>query len=483
MLQQRYEAVPYNYTAMDEITEIFNTRTVSDIISGLKNKSINVPEWSKLLKDYEPSKHKIVDDKIGRKDKTRSDGSVDPASRIYLGLERLLVKRVTEFAFAIPVRRIYHNTEDNETRQKIAKAIEAIYKYARIDSENTKRGNAYFASCEIFTIWYAVKKPNTLYGFKSEYKLKCKTYSPMDGVDLYPLFDELGDMIAMSFEYKKKINNKEVTFFETYTANKHYKWKQENGDWESVIAPEKIAFHLGKIPGAYTFRPEPVYYGLSHIREEIEYTLSRNSDVIAYNSAPVLKVTGELVGEEDKGETRRLFRLKNGGDVAYVSWTQAIEALKYHVETLLKLFFMQAQMPDLSFENMKSLGNIGFDARQMMLSDAHLKIGDESGAWIEFFERECNVIKEFLKMMNTEWKSEIDNIEVEHVITPFIQNDEDALINRCIKGNGGKAIFSQLESIRIAGYSNDPEETLKQIQEEDKATQQTRVNSLFEGAE
>lgn len=110
-----------------------------------------------------------------------------------------------------------------------------------------------------------------------------------------------------------------------------------------------------------------------------------------------MKVTGKLVGDEDKGETRRLFRLENGGDVAYVSWTQAIEALKYHVETLLKLFFMQAQMPDLSFDNMKSLGNIGFDARQMLLSDAHLKIGDESGAWIEFFERECNVIKAFLK--------------------------------------------------------------------------------------
>ena len=274
---------------MDEITEIINsTRAASDIISDLKNKSVNVPEWSKLLKDYEPSKHKIVNDKIGRKDKTRSDGSVDPASRIHLGLEKLLVKRVTEFAFAIPVRRVYHNTEDNETRQKIAKAIEAIYKYARIDSENTKRGNAYFASCEIFTIWYAVEKPNTLYGFKSKYKLKCKTYSPMDGVGLYPLFDELGDMIAMSFEYKKKINNKEVTFFETYTANKHYKWEQENGDWTSVMAPEKIAFHLGKIPGAYTFRPEPAYYGLSHIREEIEYTLSRNSDVISFNTGAEL---------------------------------------------------------------------------------------------------------------------------------------------------------------------------------------------------
>lgn len=469
---------------MDEITAILDSsRPVTDVISDLKNKSIDVPEWSKLLEDYEPTKHRIVDDKETRKDKIKSDGQVEKASRIYIGLEKLLTKRTTEFAFAIPVRRIYHNTEDNEKRQQIAKAIEAIYKYARIDSENIKRGNAYFASCEIFTIWYAVEKPNSLYGFKSKYKLKCKTYSPMDGVKLYPLFDELGDMLAMSFEYKKKIKDKEVTFFETYTADKHFKWKQQDGGWESVIEPEKITLFLGKIPGAYTYRTIPIFHGLSYIREEIEYTLSRNSDVIAYNSAPVLKVAGKLVGDEEKGESRRIFRLQDGGDVSYVSWSQSIEALKYHVETLLKLFFMQGQMPDLSFENMKSLGNIGFDARQMILSDAHLKIGDESGAWIEFFERECSVIKEFLKFMNTDWKDEIDNVEVEHIITPFIQNDEAALINRLQKGNGGKAIFSQLESIRMAGYSNDPKETLKQIQEEDKAAQQTRVNSLFEGAE
>lgn len=86
-------------------------------------------------------------------------------------------------------------------------------------------------------------------------------------------------------------------------------------------------------------------------------------------------------------------------------------------------------------------------------------------------------------MMNTSWADEIDNIEVEHVITPFIQNDEDALISRCMKGNGGKAIFSQLESIRMAGYSNDPEETLTQIQKENKADRQARMNNLFEGAE
>ena len=198
---------------MDEITAILDsTRPVDNIINDLKEKSVCVPSWDKLIKDYEPTMHDIVTDTVTRQNKVRSDGTVEQASRIYVGLEKLLTKRITEFMYSIPVKRIYHNIEGNPTRQQIAKAIEAIYKYARIDSENIKRGNAYFASCEVFTIWYTVESPNTLYGFTSKYKLKCKTYSPMDGVKLYPLLDELGDMIAMSFEYTKRSKMNKLLF-------------------------------------------------------------------------------------------------------------------------------------------------------------------------------------------------------------------------------------------------------------------------------
>lgn len=467
---------------MDGITSILNSdRPVDDIINGLKGKSVIVPSWSGLVKDYEPTLHQITSDNVTRKDKIRSDGTVEKASRIYIGLEKLLTRRMTEFMFSIPARRVYHNIDGNKTRQMIAKAIESIYKHARIDSENIRRGTAYFASCEVFTIWYTVENPNTLYGFPSKYKLKCKTYSPMDGVRLYPLLDELGDMTAMSFEYSKKVGDEEVEFFETYTSDAHYKWRRNGGKWERVKA-EPIA--ILKIPGVYIYRPVPIYHGLSYIRNEIEYTLSRNSDVIAYNSAPILKVAGAITGSEGKGESRRVFRVENGGDVSYVSWSQAIEALKYHVNTLTGLFWSQAQMPDISFENMKSLGNIGFDARQTLLTDAHLKVGDESGPWIEAFGRECNVIKAFVRMMNTAWADEVDNVEVEHVITPFIQMDEDAKTDRLIKQNGGKAIKSQLQTIREAG-ANDPESTLEQIWEEEAAASrasQSRMNSLFEGA-
>lgn len=459
---------------MIDIDKIINPseRDASSIISDLKDTSIKVPAWDELLKDYEPLKHRVCFDKINLKDKKNG---TEKSARIPIGLERLLVNRINEFTFAIPVKRVYNHTED-DTEKEIQHCIERIFQQNHINSVNLKRGVSYYAACEIFTIWYAVKKPNSLYGFPCDYKLKCKTYSPMDGVRLYPLIDELDDMVAMSFQYDKDDGEHTTTYFETYTKDRHYVWKQSASSigWQEetakvsedgeVLNGEEII--IGKIPGVYLYRTKPVYHGLKEVREEIEYTLSRNSNVIAYNSAPVLKVSGGVEGEEDKGESRRIVRTENGGDVSYVSWSQAIDALKYHVDTMLKMFWMQSQMPDVSFDNMRSLGNIGFDARQTLLMDAHLRIGDESGAWVEFFEREINVVKAFLKQMNKKWADKVDNVTAEIVITPYVQNDELSDINKRLKANGGKAIESQLESIRRMGRSDDPEATLQQIQEE-----------------
>lgn len=478
---------------MRSLEEIFSLGTAGTIINELKKKSVDVPSWETLLNDYEPTKHKICSDRVGRKDRERSDGVTEIASRIHVGMEKLLSHRYNEYTFSIPVKRVYSNLEDNETRESIAKAIEAIYKHARIDAVNLKRGLAYYAACEIFTIWYTVERTNTLYGFESKYKLKCKTYSPIDGYKLYPLIDEMDDMLAMSFEYEKKDGERTITYFETFTEDKHYLWKRDGesaSGWSEVtasmaqdgtlISGENI--EIMKIPGAYLKRNAPVYHGLTHIREEIEYTLSRNSDVIAYNSAPVLKIAGAVKGEERKGEARRAFRVENGGDVAYVSWNQSVEALKYQVDMLIKLFFMQAQMPDVSFDNLKGLGSIGYDARQTLFTDAHLKIGDEAGAWIEFLERECNVIKAFLKKMNVKWEKEVDNVDIEHIITPFVQNDEKYEIEKWMKANGDKPLVGHLESIRKAGVSEDPDAAYEEYVKEQNEGIENRVQDLFGGS-
>lgn len=448
-----------------DIKEILADINIGSKIEKLKTRSTTPPDWAKYQQDYEPQLHKIVSDRQGRRDKIHSDGTVDRAARIPIGLEKLLTKRVTDFTFAIPVKRVYATA--NEMQEQIAQAIEAIYKHAHFDTENIKRGIAYYASCEILTMWYTVNRPNTLYGFQTPFKLKCRTFSPMDGCTLYPLFDETGDMMAISVEYTRKVKDEEVTFFETFTADTHYKWQQSGKEWEEVDEPTKIS--ILKIPGAYLYRPQPVFDGLQALREDLEYTISRNSDIIAYNSAPILKVVGNIMGEELKGDTRRVYRMMDGGDVSYVSWPQSVAALEYHITSLLKHFWMQSQMPDISFDNMKSLGQIGYDARKTLLTDCHLKIGEEAGPWLEFLNRECNVIKAFLKKLNIKWANEVDNVGVEHVITPFIIEDEQAQLDYHMKANGNKPVESHRESIMRIGKSANVDETLAEIQAEEAA--------------
>ena len=456
-----------------DIKEILSkTYSIDQKINELKKRTVIVPLWSTLLETYEPANHAVLSDTLSLKDKENGEKS----ARIAIGLEKLLVNRVNQFTFAIPVKRKY-NTPANDTQSAIITAIDNIYDAAHIDGMNFKRGIAYYAACEMFTIWYTVKRDNTIYGFPCKYKLKCKTYSPMDGVHLYPIIDEYDDMIAMSFEYDKVVSEtKTITIFETFTSDRHFVWKKDNqgNTWEETTAQvmddgtvesgEEII--INKIPGVYLWRPTPVYGGLGNIRHELEYNLSRNSNVIAYNAAPIVKVKGGIVGKEKKGESNRIWRVESNGDISYVSWNQSQEAVNNQTNTLLKLYWMLSQMPDISFDNMKGLGNIGYDARQTMLTDARLKINEEAGAWKECFEREFNVIKAFLKQMNNAWSTEIDNITCEHIITPYVPQDENNEINIRMKANGGMPVESQLESIVKLGQSKDPKATLEQIREQ-----------------
>lgn len=446
-----------------DIQEIFLLDDAADIIAALKEKSVDIPQWASLLKDYEPKLHDIMTNKVLRK--TNDDGE-EPA-RIPVGLERLLVKRMTEFMFSpqSPVKRKYSGIQDAQRLKEIGDAIDSIYKKARIDSENLKRGENFFASCEFCTVWFAVKKVNKFYGFESNYKLKCKTYSPMDGTKLYPLFDEYGDMLAMSFEYVRKVKDEYTTFFETYTEDTHYKWQENGAGWKNVT---NDPIKLLKIPCVYAYRQTALWEGLQPLRNELEYTLSRNSDTIAYNASPILKVVGAMNGQEAKGEGRRIFRVVNGGDVSYVSWSQAIDAIKYQVEEMIRLYFMQSQVPDISFENLKGVGGIGYDARQMYLADISFKVSDESGAFIEAFEREGNIIKAYLAILNPKWAEDLENLVISYKITAYIPNDESAMVDRLQKANGGKPLMSQKESIEEYGHSADSDATIQEIKQEDQ---------------
>ena len=110
------------------------------------------------------------------------------------------------------------------------------------------------------------------------------------------------------------------------------------------------------------------------------------------------------------------------------------------------------------------------ESRKQMFIDAELKVGDESGDLIEFFDREVNVVKAYAKLvMGGAYHADIDALPVENIITPYRITDEKERVERLMTANGNKPIMSQRESIEEYGHSDNVDQTLKEIKEEETA--------------
>ena len=393
-----------------------------------------------------------------------SDGTIEEVTRIPLDFQRLASKRMTELVCGVPVKRVYH--PENEGQRTAAKYIEAVYRRNRIDSVNVERLNMLYAGCEFVTLWYTVEQPTDVYGFNSRYKVRCRNFSPMLGDDLYPYFDEFGDLVALSVGYSRRSGRKNIKYFDVYTANRHIRYSTAAGAGWSVEVDEKIS--IGKIPGVYCFRPTPVWESTSDLVYEIEWALSRNGNYLRKNSKPLFVVFADeeiQYGEEEdeKKEFRSILQYPKGSSADYVTWPQATESLKFYVTELRNYYFTQLQLPDWSYEKMSQQALSG-ESRKQLFIDCQLKVKDESGRLLECFDREMNVVKAIVKDVAPDnLAKDIDELAVETEITPFTVTDEKDTINNLMAANGGLPLCSQRESIEYLGWSQDIDKTMQQI--------------------
>ena len=443
-------------------------RDATQIVSDLKQKTIEVIPWSTLEKEYNPKKHPVMTDATYNS-KTDRKGKV---TRVILPWQKLAVRRMGALAFGIPVKRVYKPKDDRQ--KKAAAILESIYKRNHINSVNLERSKFLYASCEVVTIWYTqnVEGGAVYAGEKAPYKLRCKNYSPMKGDQLYPLFDEYDDMIALSVEYTRKEGTVSVTYFDTYTADQHYRWKASGTEWIEDMTPEPIK--IGKINGVYGNREQPVWEEQSENVFEAEWTYSYNGNYVRKNSRPNWVVFCDpqdkvKIGQEKDDERlgRNVLKYPANAKAEYKTWDQSIESIKFHTSELKSNFFMGLQLPDMSQESMKQTPMSG-EARKMMFLDAQQKVLDESGIWIEYFDRELSVVKAFACKMFPSYAEAFNALEVENVITPYTIREEGERINNYSNATGGKAVMSRRTAISRLGMVDDVDEEIKLIEDEEK---------------
>lgn len=446
------------------------TGTTSDIISALQEREYPLPDFSKIQKDWDPAEHRVMKT-AHRPDKIvnieNEDGTVkksEPVTRIALAIQKLIVRRAASFLFGNEVVLNSYQNDITEIQKSVMDYLKRILRDNKEKSHNKRVARELFKCTEVAEMWFTVEGENSnRYGFPSTFKIRKAIFSPSLGDDLFPIFDDTGDMVAFSRKYIKKENGKDTTFFETYTDQEKVVWKQEGREWEEI---SRVKNPIGKIPVVYARQDNAEWYDVQGMIDRLETVMSNHGDTNDYHADPTVFVQGHITSFTAKGQSGKLIEAENGADAKYLSWDQAPDSVRLEIDNLLRMIFSITQTPDISFESVKGIGNITGIALKLMFLDAHLKVEDKKEIFDDFLTRRYNILKAYIGAMNNSLKTEALNLEVNPEIIPYMVDDERAVIDNLSTATGGKPVISQKTAIRILGWVDNIEEEMEEINNE-----------------
>ena len=125
-----------------------------------------------------------------------------------------------------------------------------------------------------------------------------------------------------------------------------------------------------------------------------------------------------------------------------------------------------SQTPDISFEQMKGLGNITGIALKMLFLDAHMAVNVEEETFGIGLQRRLNIIKAAIgALIDTSLENESKTVQLKPVIVPYLpQNVTETISDLTVAFTGG--IMSQETAIEQNPLVPDSDTELERMQNE-----------------
>jgi len=459
-----------------------NKDDVDRIIKVLTSQGKEV-DIDSLKKEYDPTQHPVTQKSIrpDRKISTEDGGEkTEDVTRIAFPMQENIVKKASSFIFGNDVDLICKTK--NEKEIMVLDAIKRLNEDASIDSLNLTIADYLFKSTQVAEIWYSelTDEVHETYGFPTFIKLRVSVFSPWDYNELYPYFDERGDLIAFSRRYKfKDDNEKEITHFEIFTKESYDLLEHNPNDrgvnkWENIRSSVNP---IKKIQVVYAFQDKAEWENVNTSIERLEFLLSNFGDTNDYNGAPILFGTGQINTFPGKVTTGKVIQGAPGADMKYLSWANAPESIKLEIETHFRIIHTYTQTPDVSFENIKGIGAISGVALKLFFMDAHLKVRDKRKIFDPYLRRRINIQKEFIIAMKLDLKDAARNMNIKAIIKPYMIDDIAERIAYLTQATGGKASLSAKTATSLTGLVEDSDAEHTQILEEEK---QRSLNDVLE---
>src|SRR5690606_35515106 len=239
------------------------------------------------------------------------------------------------------------------------------------------------------------QKALNILGFtESKKQIKIKLLDNRKG-SMFPYFDEYGDMKAFVWEFKTMVENKAINHVWIYDDNNVYKTTLESDD----IVVEKHGFD--KIPIVYVSQEETEWHDAQALIDRYEVALSKLSGSNDYTAHPMVKIFGEVTNAPDKDEDGKAWMIpikydEEGneikGDVQLITNPNSADSTSLELDKIENLIWSITSTVNLSFNNVKGLGNISGVALTLMFLDSNIKAALNEGNNRTMIERIINVL-------------------------------------------------------------------------------------------
>lgn len=391
-----------------------------------------------------------------------------PITRIPLAIEKDIINKKAIFAYGGGII-----LEPNKESSKLFETVEKNFYDTKLDLMSKEVLTDCMASTQAAIIFYA---PDNFKGV-----FKYKIVSPLKGDTLYPFYDEdTGDLIAFGREYKAK----DKTRFDLYVKN-------ESGFVEirryingvprfvqgAVLMPsanglvqvdgevaDVFVSPYTKLPVIYMEQAVGECHDIHPLRKNYEVAYSGFWDQNDRTGDPILFGTGDTLSLPAKGKRGKYIEGSADADLKFITPENATESRALQFKMAEGYMYSLCNSVKFDLETFKGAGVTSGEAIDKLLTPMFLDAKEkQDGILGMFYQRLINWL--IHETRNALSMGE-DDLSVYVKFRPMSFKSDKEQVELAMTANGGKPVVTHYESIVMAGLSSDPQQTLKELDNE-----------------
>ena len=386
---------------METIEELI-TKDLPGTIKMLTKDEKESSKIDVMIMEYDQNVRDIRPTQVGTIQKTKIVGkgakkkTVDPV-RITVPFQKKIVTTAAAFEVGEPVTLVPNVVND------LSMEVIRLWKINRVD-DKLQKAKVIQKSQTQCAFHFFIKdlsgdpSINKLPGVNLSKEIKVNILSQKEG-KMAPVFDSTGNMNAFVWQFKTlNSEGKTIDNVWIFTETKVFECSTTSG---SMIVDNTKEHGFGKIPIVYMAQDHPEWYDAESLIDRFETCISKLGGSNDYSGYPLIKLYGEAISMPDRDDDGKTLRFpikeadKDGkvshGDAEFMTNSSAADSIKLEMQSLESLIYAITSTPNLSFDNMKSIGNVSGVALKLLFLDSILKAKMNEGENRTIIERIINV--------------------------------------------------------------------------------------------